>query len=132
MISYFGKDHQIKKNQSHDSISTQFNDMNTSTDKIPQSVASLKQFWEKKAISLKPMGWVKKSQSPINAEILCEVKTASVDNAMIHEIELHCKCCSSSFIVRAAHECLSTVTDESGLEWFRESHNQIETINLKI
>jgi hypothetical protein len=36
---------------------------------------------------------------------VCEVKTKTIDGHKVHEIELRCEHCSSSFVLSALHDC---------------------------
>lgn len=60
--------------------------------------------------------------------IVCGVKTLTVNGTKVHEIELGCQQCASSFVLRAAHECSNTNPDElayqeRGLEWLRDERS---------
>ena len=65
--------------------------------------------------------------------LACAVKSLSINGADVHEIELHCKCCQSIFVLRAAHDCHDTTliqSQGSGLEWFKDKKS--EHINMII
>jgi hypothetical protein len=90
----------------------------------PRSVTELCRYWEEKS-----RYHTKTTVSHRNLPISCAVKTITVEgHALIHEIELQCKCCQSTFIVRAAHECQSK--EDTGLEWIQTK--QGENVNLAL
>lgn len=63
--------------------------------------------------------------------IVCAVKTFTVNGHKVHEIDLRCKECTSSFILTAAHECADdddVVTLPSPLEKTNEAEHQNKEI----
>ncbi|KAJ3004532.1 hypothetical protein HKX48_001171 [Thoreauomyces humboldtii] len=60
--------------------------------------------------------------------IVCGIRSFTVDGTKLHEIELSCHGCASSFVLRAAHDCGVTdgtdgftlpISRDKGLEWLR-------------
>lgn len=79
------------------------------------SVRELKQFWERK------------SQKEL---ISFSVKRVQISESTVHEVELNCSCCKSTFVLRAAHDCFSN-DNEEGLEWMKDSLTG-DIINIRV
>lgn len=128
-------------------LSSQNEDASTSA----SIVKKMKDFWELKAAKASDEIIVSKSTTngkQQDALISCAVKAITIQQKhVIHQVELTCSCCSSVFIVRAAHDCsndsqtcfphggggddASTEEEETGLEWLGANGEQ-QQINLTI
>ncbi|KAJ3209835.1 hypothetical protein HDU67_005877 [Dinochytrium kinnereticum] len=76
--------------------------------------------------------------------IVCEVRTRTVDGRKVHEIDLRCEACESSFVLTALHECvpenevLEAASKEvikrsqelRGLEWLHDKPSNTDCLNL--
>ena len=72
------------------------------------------------------------SNEQITSTISCAVKSVSIHSRTIHQVELFCRCCQGTFVVRAAHECggdedddedddeVAKDDEEAGLEWLQD------------
>ncbi|KAI8838976.1 hypothetical protein BC829DRAFT_492919 [Chytridium lagenaria] len=78
--------------------------------------------------------------------IVCEIKTRTVDGRKVHEIDLRCEGCDSSFVLTALHECETEQQIEEskqkdliprshelrGLEWLHDEPTNTDCVNLII
>lgn len=111
-------------------------------------VKKMKDFWELKSAKANDEIIVSSEKQTGNAtSINCAVKAITIQQThIIHQVELTCSCCSSVFIVRAAHDCCNVADDagfahddggageeeeETGLEWLGATGEQ-QQINLTI
>ena len=119
------------------------------TTKSASIVKKMKDFWELKASKASDEIIVSKSTRNgklQDASISCAVKAITIQQKhVIHQVELTCSCCSSVFIVRAAHDCSNDsqtcfphggdddddASEETGLEWLGANGEQ-QQINLTI
>jgi hypothetical protein len=103
-------------------------------------VNKMKNFWELKSkldagATKSSMKNTLSSYSGHDEVINCAVKAVTIQKHTIHQIELFCTCCSSTFIVRAAHACERDNAEdgkeeETGLEWLNSTNG--DQINLTI
>ncbi|KAJ3126515.1 hypothetical protein HK101_005743 [Irineochytrium annulatum] len=59
--------------------------------------------------------------------IVCEVRTRTVDGRKVHEIDLRCDLCGSSFVLTALHECMD---DEDDVDRPSSLHELSESMDL--
>ncbi|KAJ3270661.1 hypothetical protein HDU76_011145 [Blyttiomyces sp. JEL0837] len=108
-----------------------------------------------------PQIWEKCKKANNCDMIVCEVRTRTVDGRKIHEIDLNCMSCSSSFVLTAMHECgeeeegnveeggvqeqssmvsgygagtlaSSSLKDQRGLQWLRDDEGKMDCVNIII